>query len=828
MPPSRKACLQRTFNKPCLLILLAFTFCSQVLLALPQKLGDLDEDGQPTVVDIARLVNHLKGTVPLSPDMLLFADVNRSGAVNQSDVDALANVILGLAPFQDYPAARVIEVSPSNGESGVALTRETIFRFNLALSTNTLITTSNLYATFGGRKLLSRIELSSDRKTVTLFYLENLPASARVRVTFKSDGLTDRFGRQPDLDSDIKPGGNAIVDFDTLSITPVAGTAVIGHVFASLQVPVLSTNTTTNFVDHPLPGVLISVIGAEQEIFTTTDAQGFFRLTNCPAGKFFVSVDGRKSPESNWPNGDYYPMVGKPWQAVAGRTNNLAGGTGLIYLPLVQAGTLQAVNPTADTTVGFPTNIIAANPAWAGVSVTIPTNALFSDNGTRGGRVGLAPVPADRLPERLPAGIVHALDISIQTDGPQNVDRPLPVRFPNLPDPLTGLKLPPSAKSALMSYNHDTGRWEVQGPMTVTADGNYVETDPGVGVRQPGWHGTMQGAQGGNGPILGPPPKTCMTSCSDNGLILASSATVVVDKDKPRIGETITFSVQGPVTDCCGMQRTVCSDGTSSETPIHSAPVKITYVLTTPTDTITGEGSSVSTTVSSCGTFSCRFNASVQRECPPPAIALGSATATADVQLLSSSTSVGVNFGPLVGVIKTILKVGPCEFSGGVSVPTLSLTVREFEQCCNGQVRTLFSTAGGASWHLGSFQCDVPLFGVSGVTLNATLQGDASLGFSIADTMTCTSTNELCGSVSISGTVGGGLSIVVLDEDILRVTGVIQAAQLNGSLDWCTVSGLSGKVCAGEVNAVVEVEFLSFITFSHEWPLNPGGCLEYP
>jgi hypothetical protein len=400
-------------------------------------------------------------------------EFSRAGTLNPFDsADASKTAASGRTHLFEYQAAtfpppKIIETSPANGESGVANSRETIFRFNHPLAASTLLTTNNLRATFGGRQILARIELASDRKTVTLFYQEPLPASARVRVTFNGTNLTDYLGRALDLDGDGQPGGNAIVDFDTLSTTPVAGTAVIGHIYASIQIPVVSTNSTTNFVDHPLPGVLISVIGAEQEIFTTTDAQGFFRLTNCPAGKFFVSIDGRTSPESSWPNGAYYPLVGKPWEAVAGRTNNLAGGTGLIYLPLVQAGTLQPVNPTADTTIGFPPEVIAANPAWAGVSVTIPTNALYSDNGTRGGRVGLAPVPADRLPERLPPGIVHALDISIQTDGPQNVDRPLPVRFPNLPDPETGLKLPPGAKSALMSYNHDTGRWEVQGPMTV-------------------------------------------------------------------------------------------------------------------------------------------------------------------------------------------------------------------------------------------------------------------------------------------------------------------------------------------------------------------------
>ncbi len=540
----------------------------------------------------------------------------RTGTLNPLDsTDAQKIAPSGKTYLFEYQAAtfpppRLVETSPANGESGVAVTRETIFRFNHPLASTTLLTTNNLRATFGGRQILSRIELSTDRKTVTLFYQELLPASARVRVTFNGTNLVDYLGRALDLDGDGQPGGNAIVDFDTLSITPVAGTAVIGHIFASVQVPVVSTNSTTNFVDHPLPGVLVSVIGAEQEIFTTTDAQGFFRLTNCPAGKFFVSIDGRTSPESSWPNGAYYPLVGKPWEAVAGRTNNLAGGTGLIYLPLVQAGTLQPVNPTADTTIGFPPEVIAANPAWAGVSVTIPTNALYSDNGTRGGRVGLAPVPSDRLPERLPAGIVHALDISIQTDGPQNVDRPLPVRFPNLPDPQTGLKLPPGAKSALMSYNHDTGRWEVQGPMTVTADGNYVETDPGVGVRQPGWHGVMPGTQGGGGPITGPPPcntpPTCVASSSLSGGIAKASHVNIC------AGRVISFEATGVIPHPGTLEA---CDGTTFAT--SGGPIEYKWEISLDgTQFATGVGSTAMVTASQPGSYVCTFTVALKDECP--------------------------------------------------------------------------------------------------------------------------------------------------------------------------------------------------------------------
>lgn len=468
--------------------------------ALPQKLGDVDGDGQLTVLDIVQIINHLNRSVPLSNDLAIFADVNQDGFVNEADAAVVANAILGLTSFPDLPLARIRETSPANRESNVAVTRETVLRFTLPLSATTVLSTNRLYAEFGGRRLLSRVELSSDRNTATLFYLEHLPGSARIRVTFNGDGLTDFLGRPVDASGGGVVGGTTTIDFDTLSLTPLAHTAVIGRVFASELAT--GPGSITNSVNRPLAGVTITVDGMEETLRTVTDAMGNFKLEPAPAGRFFVLVDGRTAT-NGVPQGAYYPFVGKAWEAAAGRTDNLAGGTGEIFLPLITAGTLQAVSPTTDTSITFPAAVISKNPALAGVSISVPANALFSENGTRGGKVGIAPVPPDRLPEPLPGGLNFPLVITIQTDGPGNFDRPVPVRFPNLADPVTGKKLAPGSKSALWSFNHDTGRWEIQGPMTVSTDGLFVESDPGVGVRQPGWHGTQPGSQGKGGPIEG-------------------------------------------------------------------------------------------------------------------------------------------------------------------------------------------------------------------------------------------------------------------------------------------------------------------------------------
>lgn len=288
------------------------------------------------------------------------------------------------------------------------MTRETIFRLNQSLGSNSIVTTSNLFASFGGRRLLSRIELSSDRKRVTLFYLENLPGSARVRVTFDGTGLSDSFARPVDLDGNGQPGGVAIVDFDTLSLTPLAGTAVRGTVFAAEQVP--GTNAT-NFINRPLAGVTITVDGMEESLRAVTDTDGNFLLHPCPAGDFFVHIDGRTVTNTaqgiRYPDMAYYPFVGKVWHSTAGRTNfagfmtgstNAASTNGWVFLPLIVPGTLQPVSMTNDTMITFPPSVISNNPALAGVMLMVPANSLFSANGARGGSVGIAPVPPDRLP----------------------------------------------------------------------------------------------------------------------------------------------------------------------------------------------------------------------------------------------------------------------------------------------------------------------------------------------------------------------------------------------------------------------------------------------
>ena len=452
--------------------------------------GDLDRDGLLDVYELRypAILHPLIATDAL-------ADPDLDGCNN------LCEATQGSDPQKADQLTR-LETSPAAGESGVAVTRETLVRFTQPLAAGSTLNNDRLFATAAGRRILSRVELSGDRRTATLFYLENLPSSSRVRVTLLGDLLRDTANQAPDADGDGQPGGTLELDFDTLTTTPVAGTAIRGRVFASeLQ--------GTNAINRPLERVTVTVDGAEESIRTTTDADGNFVLRNCPAGRFFVHVDGRTAVGSQWPDGAYYPYVGKAWEAAAGRDDNLAGDephaqrTGNIYLPLIPADALKTVSSTEPTVVTFPSSVLATHPELAGVELRVPPNSLFTDNGTRGGRVGIAPVPPDRLPGALPGGLQFPIVITVQTDGPSNFDQPVPICFPNLPDPGLGVPLKPGEKNYLYSFNHDVGEWQAVGSMTVSADGKTICTDPGVGILQPGWHGT--------GPA--PLPPDCLNCC---------------------------------------------------------------------------------------------------------------------------------------------------------------------------------------------------------------------------------------------------------------------------------------------------------------------------
>ena len=317
-------------------------------------------------------------------------------------------------------------------------------------------------------------------------------------------------GLAVDVDGDGDPGGVAVADFETTSLSRIAGTDVWGYVYDAYTL-------LPNGGNRPIVGATIRIDGFPQAN-AVTDANGYFILRDMPAPEFFVHIDGTTA--TNAPAGFMYPSVGKPFHSVAGQSTQLTmDGTAFhVYLPPMAMGDVTTLSPTASTRVGFGpagrAQLAALFPTidpalWLQVSATVAPNGAESDAGTPVTQAVIIPVPPQRLPAPLPPGARPQLVISVQALGATNFDTPAPVCFPNLPDAVTGQLAGPGTLQELMSFNHDAGRWDPVGAMRVNTEGRLVCTEPGVGVLAPGWHYPAPPPAGpcDAGPAEGCPPE---------------------------------------------------------------------------------------------------------------------------------------------------------------------------------------------------------------------------------------------------------------------------------------------------------------------------------
>jgi hypothetical protein len=134
--------------------------------ALPQMLGDLDSDGEVTVLDLVRLIRHVQSSagLPLPGGGLLpvelrgYADFNGDGVIDRTDAELLADAILGL-PVITQPRSFSSEPAAGASEVGVTVRPRVYFPKPIVPAT---LNGNNLYASALGQKLPARIVPSTD------------------------------------------------------------------------------------------------------------------------------------------------------------------------------------------------------------------------------------------------------------------------------------------------------------------------------------------------------------------------------------------------------------------------------------------------------------------------------------------------------------------------------------------------------------------------------------------------------------------------------------------------------------------------------------------
>lgn len=398
----------------------------------------------------------------------------------------------------DAPNTTIRSISPQDDEDLVNPNRELIVRFSRKVDPTT-ITPNSVRITVGGEPVPGRLEVSSTEEFFTFFPDSPWPEGSEIRVEIEGNRILTRDGVPLDGDGNGVPGGNAITEFETLVLTPVADTSVSGFLFDS-------ANRNENGSERAIVGATLQVEG-RPDITAVTDENGFFTLENVPSPRFFVTVDG--STATNAPDGTVYPTLGEPFESVPGEDTALPFN---IYLPPMDLADVQSLSETEATNIGFGDAGKAqlgelfpeVDPAvWDATYVTFPTRSARNDRGEIATQAAIVPVNPDRLPGPLPPGLDPQLVISIQAGiestgdtnfnaagGATNFDIPAPVQFPNLEG------LPPGTKTAIWSFDHDAGRWRDVGSATVSDDGQVVTSDPGVGILAPGWHFISRGGTG--------------------------------------------------------------------------------------------------------------------------------------------------------------------------------------------------------------------------------------------------------------------------------------------------------------------------------------------
>ena len=454
--------------------------------------------------------------------------------VVQSGVSDVAGIVSAASefPFTVADPTGIQQISPADGEAMVNVTRETIIRFDETVDMLT-VTDDAFHLIANGERVPGRIDVSTTERFATFFYHEPLPASTGVRVVVNGDLIMGRDGFPIDADGDNEPGGTAIADFRTLPLTPIPNTNVAGTVLDS-------------YTGHPIKNVTIRVDAFGDAANAVTLDDGTFELVDMPAPEFFVHIDGSTATHLNVDGTlvgidrdvTTYPNVGKPFHSFPGDDFVLPFE---INLPPITLSDREPVIEGTETAVGIASSGITilseklgddplfpgvADPsAWNQLQVTIPADSAMTDSGDLATNFAVIPVPPAFLPAPLPPGLEPDLVISVQatrTDpetgevtNVTNFDVPAPVVFPNTRE------LDPFEKQAIISFNHDAGRWEAAGTATVSVDGLTVVSDPGSGIRAPGWHSL--------GPLPEtppPPPPECndsagLHSMTDDSLVVA-------------------------------------------------------------------------------------------------------------------------------------------------------------------------------------------------------------------------------------------------------------------------------------------------------------------
>jgi hypothetical protein len=402
----------------------------------------------------------------------------------------------------------VTTVTPANGSDQVGATFRPKIVFSRPINPATL-NGNDFFATDStGNKLPATIVPAQDGTFAWLFFTNAMPGASTITLTIDGSGIKAADGTPLDAVGNGTPGSKLTSTFTTVNQAAVPGTSLTGILadpgpdlkpgtFDDVRPgPDGVLMTSDDVYLNPIAGARVYILGLEnQAVFT--DAQGRFTFPSVPSGDIKLVTDGRTA--TNAPSGMYFPEMVMDLTIKPGQVNTVMGSMGTrqettalanvlgVYVPRLQNAILQPVSNTQPTMIGVPAQAAPDLTPQQRQYLTLevmPNSAMGMDGKPMNNvQVGVSTVPTVLIRDMLPVGVPQPLiTITVQAPGVAIFTTPVKLTFPNVYEAAPGTKL------EFISFDHTTGRLEVEGTATVSADGLSVVTDPDSGLTHPGWH----------------------------------------------------------------------------------------------------------------------------------------------------------------------------------------------------------------------------------------------------------------------------------------------------------------------------------------------------
>jgi PKD repeat protein len=247
--------------------------------------------------------------------------------------------------------------------------------------------------------------------------------------------------------------------------------------------------------ENPVPGATLQA-GDRQ---TRADAEGRFRLTGVPVGTVHLAIDGTTvTRPGTWPHLAYELVT------VSGRENTLGK-------PL----RLPPIDDDGKKWVGGNEDVVVPIRGVAGASLTVFAHSATFPDGSHEGWMSITQVSSFKVPMVAPMGSNFQLAWTLQPTGVL-FDPPAKLTIPNFGGAGNG-GYARGVTVDLYSFDHDLNEFVSAGTATISEDGLYLVSSPGMGITKAGWGGAPPPPPppaGGCSP--GDPPVACHL-CPGNG-----------------------------------------------------------------------------------------------------------------------------------------------------------------------------------------------------------------------------------------------------------------------------------------------------------------------